>query len=189
MNNLNALLAEVEQKKPDTLDKVSGATKEKADAYAKAVAAAVRIVKLGSINALDKGDMVNHDALRISKGALANYSNEKNLGILTDVYNYASSHTAELQQYGLTAEDITRLGASIDAFRENVQLPRKTIVDRKKANEDIPDLTKGLRGVFYKMDSLMALYENTDFYAKYKIARKIIDTGVRHRATPPTTGN
>lgn len=100
------------------------------------------------------------------------------------IKNAASANISALADWGLTAGDITDLESKINAYRQQAQRPRLTIVTKSAANKKVKGLVRDTLDNLLKNDlDRMAetlRYSNREFWSGYKMAREIIDLGVRH---------
>ena len=67
----------------------------------------------------------------------------------------------------------------IDAYDKLLSRPRELTVNRKVHNEDLPELIQESRKLLYKLDSLINLFDGTEFEAAYLNARRIVNSGSR----------
>ena len=67
----------------------------------------------------------------------------------------------------------------IDAYDKLLSRPRQLTVNRKVHSEDMPELIQASRKLLNKLDSLVNLFDGTEFEAAYHNARRIVNSGSR----------
>ena len=67
----------------------------------------------------------------------------------------------------------------IDAYDKLLSRPRQLTVNRKVHSEDLPELIQASRKLLNKLDSLVNLFDGTEFEAAYHNARRIVNSGSR----------
>ena len=67
----------------------------------------------------------------------------------------------------------------IDTYDKRLNRPRQLTVYRKVHNEDLPELIQARRKLLYKLDSLINLFDGTEFDTAYHNARRIVNSGSR----------
>lgn len=86
--------------------------------------------------------------------------------------------TAELADYGITAEDLEALQTAIEAYTGLISSPRNAITARKGHTAEIGFLVRDTAKLLDKrMDALMGLFalEHVDFHREFFDARIIVD--------------
>lgn len=80
-----------------------------------------------------------------------------------------------LAPYGVTAEDMDALEASIDAFAEALATPRSAIAQRRVATETVAASTRDLMALLYdRLDHVLVRFAGTEFHLDYQAAREIV---------------
>ena len=89
---------------------------------------------------------------------------------------------ATLIEIGLVPANITALNESIVAFVAATPKPREAQTITETATENLEEEFETLDKILVTLDELMEPFKENenDFYKEYKVARKIVDTGVRH---------
>ena len=106
------------------------------------------------------------------------------LALAKRILDLARIYAAELQKYGIEADEIDALETAIEAYRTVIAKPMDTIGERKQKTTNIVQLFAGLDSTLYdKLDKLMALFKQSDpeFYGEYRTARNIIFNRERTR--------
>lgn|GEM_PF-3093451 len=83
--------------------------------------------------------------------------------------------------------ELSDFKTQIDGYDALINRPRDLTVERKGLNDNIPGLMRELRKSIYKLDSLITLFDDTQFETDYKNARKVIDLGSRKDNTSGDT--
>ena len=165
----------------------TGATQDKYNAAEAAFDLGSKLSKRASVYALEQDNTEMHDQMRVSKRSLDQLADTKASAKLHDLYNRMVAVGEGLSPY-VSAEELTRFKALIDAYDKLLSRPRELTVNRKTHNEDLPELIQASRKLLYKLDSLINLFDGTEFEADYLNARRIVNSGSRkapvNEATP-----
>ena len=161
----------------------TGATQDKTNAGEAAFDFGSKLSKRASIFALEQDNSEMHDQMRISKRVLDQLADTKASAKLHDLYDRMTAVGDALSPY-VTAEELTRFKELIDKYDKLLSRPRELTVNRKTHNEDLPELLRESRKLLYKLDSLVNLFDGTEFEAAYHNARRIVNSGPRK--TPAT---
>ena len=84
----------------------------------------------------------------------------------------------ELDDHGYTAQNVTAIGKTVEAFAKSCPKPRQGMASRSSANEEIKKLIrKGWRIVTSRIDKLTLQLRKTApaLYSEYKTARKVLN--------------
>jgi hypothetical protein len=103
---------------------------------------------------------------------------------LTRIVKIISSIGSELLLYGISKEDIRTAKAKTKVYTSIVDNPKKLIAERSSKNKTVSILIDELRDIFYRLDKLMRIYIDTDFYSEYRKARKIVDRSKKTETKP-----
>ena len=164
----------------------TGATQDKYNAAEAAFEFGSKLSKRASIYALEQDNTEMHDQMRVSKGSLSQLADTKALAKLHDIYDRMMAVGEGLSPY-VSPEELTRFKALIDAYDKLLSRPRELTVNRKVHNEDLPELIQVSRKLLYKLDSLINLFDGTEFEAAYLNARRIVNSGSRKAPVSETT--
>ena len=156
----------------------TGATQDKINAAEAAFDFGSKLSKRASVYALEQDNSEMHDQMRVSKGSLSQLADSKASIKLHDIYDRMMAIGDDLSPF-VSAEELTRFKALIDAYDKLLSRPRELTVNRKVHNEDLPELIQASRKLLYKLDSLINLFDGTEFEAAYHNARRIVNTGSR----------
>lgn len=170
-----SLKTEIDKRSADSQIVTSGGTIDKGNAANEAFDFVSKVSKRAAIYAIDQNNMELHDSIRVSRGSLARLSGKDALNKITAVYNRLLPLGEALAPYNITADDLKKMKELIDAYDDVSELPRNMIVERSMHLQTLPQLLTATRKVLYEMDGLITFFEDTDFEAEYKNARKIID--------------
>ena len=96
------------------------------------------------------------------------------------IYDRANANVAALSTYGVTPALLTAFLTTLNAYNVSIPKPRLGIADKKEATEQLAKLLKSVDDNFTKIDTLIEIVRTSqpNFYNEYKIARKIVETGV-----------
>ena len=156
----------------------TGATQDKINAAVAAFEFGSKLSKRASVYALEQDNTEMHDQMRVSKGSLSQLADSKASTKLHDLYDRMTAVGEGLLPY-VSVEELTRFKSMIDAYDKLLSRPRELTVNRKVHNEDLPELIQASRKLLYKLDSLINLFDGTEFEAAYHNARRIVNSGSR----------
>ena len=156
----------------------TGATQDKINAAVAAFDFGSKLSKRASVYALEQDNTEMHDQMRVSKGSLSQLADSKASTKLHDLYDRMAAVGEGLLPY-VSVEELTRFKSMIDAYDKLLSRPRELTVNRKVHNEDLPELIQESRKLLYKLDSLINLFDGTEFEAAYLNARRIVNSGSR----------
>ena len=156
----------------------TGATQDKTNAGEAAFDFGSKLSKRASIFALEQDNSEMHDQMRVSKGSLSQLADTKALAKLHDIYDRMMAVGEGLSPY-VSPEELTQFKALIDAYDKLLSRPRQLTVNRKVHSEDLPELIQASRKLLNKLDSLVNLFDGTEFEAAYHNARRIVNSGSR----------
>ena len=156
----------------------TGASQDKSIAAEAAFDYGSKLSKRASVYALEQDNTEMHDQMRVSKGSLSQLADSKASTKLHDLYDRMVAVGEGLSPY-VSTEELTRFKALIDTYDKLLSRPRELTVNRKVHNEDLPELIQESRKLLYKLDSLINLFDGTEFEAAYHNARRIVNSGSR----------
>jgi len=159
----------------------TGATRDKSNAAEAVFDYGSKLSKRASVFALEQGNSEMHDQMRVSKTSLSRLADTKASAKLHDLYDRMVAVGDDLLPY-VSAEELSRFRALIDAYDKLLSRPRELTVNRKTHNDDLPELIQASRKLLYKLDSLINIFDGTEFEAAYHNARRIVNS--RSRKAP-----
>ncbi len=183
---MNAETVRIDTLSEQTQLSPKGITENKSNARDEALSAIVGIAKPASIYALDAGNMELHRKLCQSRGSLSQLPQNDLLNTLFAVYAEIEKIKEHLSDYGITEPLLQQARVKLDAFASAVPAPRDAIVSRKTNNELIVESIARLRHTLYRLDNLMKIFSETEFYAEYRNARVVVDLGARKKNSGET---
>ncbi len=128
--------------------------------------------------AADQGDVELKERVSFTKGELQKQRDTILRDISIIVLKEAQKIGAPLNDYGVTAAEVSDFETLTEDYRDIMSRPRVGTTDRKTATEDLVKHLDEIR-VIYKerIDKLMLNFEDTHthFFEKYFNARKIAD--------------
>ena len=164
--------------------KLTGISQDKAQAKKEATNKAMEIAATVFAYASSTTNNTLKDKINYSATDLRRSRDTILLDQLHVIHDTAKDELANLGDYGLEVNDLTKLLALISAFEQLMYEPRVALTDRVQATAQLVVLfLRGDKLLKEQLDKLMVLYKTTEatFYHKYTGARKIIDLGVRHQ--------
>jgi len=156
----------------------TGATRDKSNAAGAAFDYGSKLSKRASVFAMEQGNSEMHDQMRVSKTSLSRLADTKASAKLHDLYDRMVAVGDDLSPY-VSAEELSRFRGLIDAYDKLLSRPRELTVNRKTHNDDLPELIQASRKLLYKTDSLINIFDGTEFEAAYHNARRIVNSGSR----------
>lgn len=131
------------------------------------------------------------------ESSLSNMMEGKLITTSKNVLALAKANAEKLVNYGIVEADITDLDNEIKKFATVQTLPRTLVVDRKAAKLSLDDAVAQAKEMLTdQIDLQMEVLRKRepDFYNAFLAARKVVDTGIRHKKkedakpdTKPTT--
>lgn len=139
---------------------------------------------IGGLKALAK-DTNNEQLFKnvnVGEGKLKTLSESRFITKVQFIIDLAVANIADLPDYNVTDADVTSVTTDAAAYVAIMPKTRENITLVKNATEQLNALVKKGITVLELIDSFMLTFKksNADFYAQYKDARKVIDSGVRH---------
>ena len=107
------------------------------------------------------------------------------IGTCFHLHNNAETELANLAPFNITAATLTNFMAEIEAFSNQINLPKQAISQRKDANEQIVKLlSECMLFLTRQLDNSMVMLENTQptFVGLYQSARRIHKNPTHRRA-------
>lgn len=97
------------------------------------------------------------------------------------IHDVTNTNFGNVQNYGITATDVSDLQTTINLYRTSVQNPRQAIINRADANRQITELIRQIIDTLFKgqLDKMVVTLKtsNPSFHEKYFSSREIIDLG------------
>lgn len=117
-----------------------------------------------------------------------NFSDNEVLEQALVIHGKAQLNLSQLVQYGITGDTQTALQNAADAFGSVITAPRLGATAKNQATNQLVVLFKQAAAALVKIDAIVELVKLTDtnFYAGYKSARKLISKGVGKLAVKGT---
>jgi hypothetical protein len=127
--------------------------------------------------AVDNGDAELAAKSNYSESSLGSGTESEMVAKCAQVVSLAAEVADELDDHGYTAQDVTAIGKTVEAFAKACPKPRQGVASRSSANKEITKLIrKGRRIVVSRIDKLALQLRKTApaFYNEYKAARKVL---------------
>ncbi len=152
------------------------------------IASAFELSSLMTAFAAQTNDPVLQAKVDFPISKLRNMRDNKLGSFCRSLLKLASERETVLQQYGISATQISDLSTSIEAYEQQLPNHRISVSERKAANEKMKTLvSEAMQVTSDQLDRLMIKFKTTDpdFYTAYLNARKIVDYGIRHEKPVP----
>ncbi len=160
----------------------TGSTADKSVAKDKAIAAVVKMSGPVGLYALNNDNLTLHNQLNVTKSSLKRMQDGALIARFNGILEEITNLMPNLQDYGLSVEDLDDAKAKTAAYAALVNHPRGLITSRSTKLETVADYIEELRSIFYRLDKMMRLFAGTEFFRDYKNARKVLDLGSRKNA-------
>jgi len=121
--------------------------------------------------------------VRLSESMLDKMKDDDLITTCKTVLNLAKANAKKIEDYGIIAEDVTKLETLIGQFSEVQASPRSEVSSRIAAKISMNEVIREAKELLTdQIDLQMELIRRREpeFYNAYQSARKIIDIGVRH---------
>ncbi|MEO6831089.1 MAG: hypothetical protein ABI169_02740 [Chitinophagaceae bacterium] len=163
-----------------------GVTSDKKSIAKVAIEKTLRIAKLARAYARIAKNQTLLSAVNKSKGSLQKTPLDELTARLNAMLEAALGVKNELQKYGLVSTWEEEAKAAIAAFEDAKPGTRVIISGRAAKTASIPQIMRRAKACLLVLDDLIEVYqeEYAEFVATYKIARIIVDYGVRHEHKP-----
>lgn len=169
---------------------------------AQRVKTADKTVKLASALSAYAASIDNEilrEQVNVSSTEVLHASRASALQVVERILELATTHLANLGDFGISQSDVEDLEAAHDELNLLFYAPRKAIVDRKYLTDAMDELVNDLDDLLKNtIDKLMVVIKDSDevFYHKYISARTIVHFGTGHSTgsdpgeggTPPASG-
>jgi hypothetical protein len=186
--DFNAVLVRLEQAMDRQETSAIGKTTKKAEAIERVVAAILPIRAALYDLARKTGRTETKTLANMSEWDLRKRRQTELLEHAVRVHRETTALIEELAPYGIDAETLAALDASIEALRTSINEKQVGVVDRVSARMEIANLIAEADDIlFEQLDRLIDLFRVTNpaFFEKYWIARSIPNLGVRHQPPAP----
>jgi hypothetical protein len=118
-----------------------------------------------------------------SEAELIDLRQNKLLEAANEIYALALMHQSAIIPFGIEPTDLEQLKGLIEQFRLNIPEARNVVGSRQSAGKSMRQLFSQSDMLLEdQLDRMIEKYRssNPDFYEEYKIARMIVDYGIRH---------
>ena len=110
---------------------------------------------------------------------------KEDIGVVCEaIRKAANDNITNVQNYGISATDVSDLAAAISLYYTATANPRQMIIDKNSAKASIKNLIREVNQNLFKnqIDSMVLTLQasNSEFVSKYFLAREIIDLGKSH---------
>jgi len=107
---------------------------------------------------------------------LSRLSDNDFVSAVSVIYNSANANKTALTEYGVTAESLTGLKTTIDAFKAIVDTPKEGYTGKKQVTDRLAWLFDFQANNLVKMDVLIDMLKDSqpEFYAEYQDTRKVV---------------
>lgn len=118
--------------------------------------------------------------VHISESKIYHNSSGETLILLDRILSHATTHAAELAEFGIDETTLNEFIAKRDALMSNIVAPRKAILKRKDSSAQILILSSEIDALLRNKIDKMAMIlrpANESFFVEYTNARMILDYG------------
>ncbi len=171
---------------------ITGVTKKKQAAEDHLVELTLQVANATYVFAINTGNTELQKLSTTTRSKLSKMEGNALLSKSKNISENTKKYIAELKNYGINEESITKLNAAIAGFHQLISKPRDTTVERKVYTKKLSQLFTETDSTLYdKMDKLIELLKSSapDFYDAYKDARNLIDTASRRKKDNPSQDN
>ena len=136
--------------------------------------------------AVDNDDAELAAKSNYSESSLGSGTESEIVAKCTKVVSLATEVAAELDEHGYSAQDVTVIRKTVEAFGKSCPKPRQGLASRSSANKEITKLVrKGRRIITSRIDKLTLQLRKSDpaLYSEYKTARKVLNQPSSERST------
>lgn len=130
--------------------------------------------------AKDKNNLQLFEECNYSRSELLKLKDSQITQICTSIKEKAEAHLGELNDYGITATELTEFQTVIDQYIQATPKPRGATAQKKTSTQNLKQLFAETDDILKtRMDKLVLKLKNThpDFYHTYQNTRTIIDLG------------
>lgn len=134
------------------------------------------------------GDVALAAQVQVTRSSLDQEQDDNLVQIAGRVRDAAQANAAALEEYGVTAAEVTDLTDAITTFSGMKTAPRTAAAARTAATESVANLVRTTRSLFRnQLDKLITPFRksNPEFYNGYFAARVIVKRAATQAATPP----
>lgn len=183
-------ITELGSKDTDYISKTDGKTISKTDAENELIENILPVV--GGLQVFAK-IIDNHELKVTTKVTVTDMKRMRDNELINkakQIFDFANTNSAELVNYGITADTITQLNTLITNYEAALSDQGSSFAEKQAARKALTLLFDTADDILKdELDNLMELTRsnNPDFYNEYKAARVIKDLGIRHEE--PVTDN
>lgn len=170
----------------DSLNEIAIATTKGVTLDAKKIRTDMTVLALKCANAVFAyAASINDNTLKAkvnyTEAKLNKFKKDEVDDVCQTIHDVTDANIANVQNYGITAADVTDLQTSTDLYRIAINSPRQAIISKKDANRQIKTLIREIIDNIFEpqMDKMVGTLKasNPSFVKKYFDARQIINLG------------
>ena len=183
VNQLEALIAEIEATRMITDEDNTGLVAEKTALRNSLITKAFEIVSMLHAMASSTKNNILLGKVSFPISELQRQRDRELASTCKGIASIAREHLPSLDGYSITEPELVGFDEQISAYEGDLPNHRVSVSERKAANAKLKDLYKETDDVLVsQLDRLMFRFSTAkpDFYAAYLNARKVVDYGVRH---------
>lgn len=177
-NELQQAIAEMKTGGEQQVKSTKGVTQKKDDHEKQLTELLIAIVVALHAHAVASGLTELQAATDYRKYVIQHLRELDLISFARNIQNITTEHAASLEQYEITAEDITNFATYLEAFAQSVGKPRLAKVETITATRTIKEqIAQAKTKLMPELDKMMAPKErkNPELYRAYKSARVIVD--------------
>lgn len=177
-NELQQAIAEMKTGGEQQVKSTKGVTQKKDDHEKQLIELLTATVVALHAHALADGLTELQASTDYKKTAIQRLRELDLISFARNIQGLVAEHASSLEQYEITAEDITSLTSHLEAFSQSVGKPRLAKVETITATRTIKEqIAQAKNKLMPELDKMMAPKErkNPELYRAYKSARVIVD--------------
>jgi hypothetical protein len=163
----------------------TGIAENKSDSRKKLTKQALQISKSMSSYFAINGDDEQYESNYFTPSALQLMKEKELIGTCFHLHKNAETELANLAAFNITAVTLANFMVDIEAFSNQINLPKQAIGVRKEANTQVVNLlSECMRFLTRQLDTAMVMLENSQptFVGLYRLARRIRNSPTSRRA-------
>ncbi len=185
---LDGVLLKIMEKVKETMTATAGKAQTKANAEDALLNELMVVAKGLLAYGYKVGNQEIIEKAKVTESQLRHTRDTEFVAKARTIEELARENTAELANFGITAESLDSLKGKIDSFEKALGDRESSVARRKGARLSFYDYLDQAKGLLENViDNLMEPFRKSDpqFYNEYMEARVVKDVGLRHREAPP----
>jgi hypothetical protein len=188
-DELKTAIESIETLSKQASESTVGVTESKNQLWEKLIKESYIITSALTAYAARTGNAELKNKVNYTESDLVNSRQNQLLDDVEKIYALAAENISKLADYGIVAAELESIRVNIDSFRQSMPGSRSTIANRKVSGQSLRELFAQTDNILNEqLDRMMEKYTkvNPAFYEEYKVARTIVDYGLRHEKVTET---